>query len=175
MSRTRIALVAAVLFGLAMGGGAFAQSRNALSAILIATIAGAMFGVAFAFLFARRMQTSAGSFDVKMPEGHNFTFQVPAAYRRTPAISVGGVLFFGPGDVVFAPHSVNLPGDRHLVVVPVNATTTVTITAQTLTAFQRLLIPNPSQIVRITTGDETYDFVVPNADDAAEQLRKALW
>ncbi len=178
-SKWRFGAFTGVLFGALFGGVTwFVVPADAVKA---GVMGGALFGVLWPVLFFRKMrdmqrraQKGEGAFATNAPEGFPAELRAAASYKRTAWLAVGGALFVARGRAVFVPHALNLPTDRSPVAVPVSGATTVELVDQPATFLQKLLIPDMPQAVRISTGSESFDFVVASPRKAAEEIRAAL-
>ena len=142
--------------------------------------AGVLFGVLFALLFRwmiRRMTVrafnGAAPFQVSAPGGE-YTHRLPASLRVSDAMAVGGVVFFSPATIAFVPHTRNLARYRHTVLIAIDRQLRVSTVPQALTALRKLTFKSLPPLLRITTGEGEWRFLVPRPHDTAGKLRRIL-
>lgn len=187
LPRARMGLLAALLFGgfAALGfvlifwfGEDAAREmfwKEAVGATLL--VAGA--GFLFPFLLDLRVRRiSVSAFEGRglyaaPPPSDELTHRLLCSLVRTPSIAAGGALYVGPTRVVFVPHSLNLPKDRHLVEIP-REPLGVSLRPAQLTPFQKLLIPNPPEQLVLTSGASSWALVVPTPERVRDALAAVL-
>jgi hypothetical protein len=117
----RMPMAAGLFFGVAMGLFSlfmpvdpakierYGRRGVALIIVLVAGPAfGALYGVAFRRIVRQTMdKVYAGQppFDAQPPNEVTLAYRLPASLRKSRFFAVGGVLYFGPNDVFFVPHS----------------------------------------------------------------------
>lgn len=186
--RTRMGLLMALLFGVLAALGVFLVAwlgeprvrenglKEAVGIVLLVAGAGFLFPYLLDFrvrmIYGRAIE-GEGLYAAAPPPAGDFTHRLLCSLVRSPSIAAGGFLYVGPTRIVFAPHSLNLPKDRHLVEIP-REPLSVSLRPAQLTPFQRLLIPNPPEQLVLTSGDSSWTLVVPTPERVRDALAAVL-
>ena len=145
-------------------------------------IAGAVSGFVFAWIWHGLMLRSSrktldrvfdGDPDVvgSIPEDQDYFLRLPSSLFHTPNVATGGILYFGKDFAVFVPHKKYRSEESTRIELDELA-----IWAQDWEPnwWGRLLVASDNRILQLRSGDRTFEFAVPNADDVVVNLRDSL-
>lgn len=186
----RMPIAEGLIFGIAMGLASFVipgtrHAGDALGRLGIASgvalFGGAAFGLAFPLLMRRKIR---GMLD-KAYRGER-PYLAPAPLElvleyRLPATlwsqsgKVGGVLYFGPSDVVFVPHAgTRVEGITQTMRLGCPATLYPQTRPATLGLWSRLLVVKPPTLVDLGEGEKRRCFLVPAPSSTLPEILSIL-
>lgn len=183
--RERLGLVTGIFFGLFMGIACYFLTPSLIVLgwrVLLSIGAGVFAGIAFGKGFPNRFRKKMSSIidrlhagdtdiDVPPPPEKELQFRLPCSWKRSENFSVGGVLYIGPLGLLFVPHKMNLPRDRSVLEMGPNKSLELSLTAQTLTGFLKMLVPRPTPLLQVSWPEGSAQFIVPAPNQVFELIR----
>ncbi|WP_420126874.1 hypothetical protein [Longimicrobium sp.] len=182
-SRTRTALVMAVLWGVPMTLFTMLDAEDALEAVLLLLV-GVMGALVFGFMWAWTMAFWMGRLQkriyqgdpriVPAPPAGDYDYRLACSYMASPALAVGGHLYLGPAAWTFVPHRKNLKRHRAPLTIAITPGTEVQCVEVRLPALARLLVPGPAYRLQVRTAALIATFVTPEPHTVTARLREYL-
>ena len=147
----------------------------------VSIVAGSIFGFLFSRMLKGRLLQSAsaiyegrGGFAAPPLNDAEALFRLPASLKKSPSFAVGGMLYIQQNQIVFVPHSMNLPTHRAPLEINLSGGFSITLTEQDLTTWQRLLVSHAEPLLRVCTATGRYDFMVPSPSEMCNKLETIL-
>jgi hypothetical protein len=178
----RLRLLAGWGFGVIMGLMLFAGSLTAgvWYALALATIIGAVAGLAFGFIWTGTMRSWARRFMIKVYEGDrsvigapspNAHARLPCGWFRSRNVVIGGILYLGPDGATFVPHQRFQRGVPPVALGRVDAVAAVDWKPNWLT---KLFVVSKPRALELKASGSSYLFNAPEPDRIAQTVTQAL-
>jgi hypothetical protein len=146
--------------------------------VLFGLLLWVMFRLLLATMISRAYAATYRGFAAAPPENGAFTHRLPATLSdKTHGLGkVGGVLYAGPGRLVFSPHTAILHGGRGFVPVPLGADTPLRADSYLPLPqwISYLLGSKPLETLEIGAAGAIQLFQVPEAETVAAKLREVV-
>jgi hypothetical protein len=182
-SRTRTALVMAVLWGVPMTIYTMLDAEDAVEAVLL-LIVGVMGALVFGFMWTWTMAFWMGRLQrriyqgdpriVPAPPAGDYDYRLACSYMASQTFAVGGHLYLGPAAWTFVPHRKNLKRHQAPLTIAITPGTEVECVEVTLPAVGRLLAPGPAYRLQVRTPALTAAFFTPEPHIVTTRLREYL-
>lgn len=186
----RMPFVVGLLFGIAMGFAPFVipGSKQAVHpigrfgmAFGVALFGGTAFGLAAPLLLRRKIRRMLDKayrgeppYVALAPPELAFEYRLPATLWSVSS-KVGGVLYFGPSDVVFVPHTgAGRGGTAQAMHLGSPATLHPQPRPASLGPWARLLVERPPTLVDLGEGEDRRGFLVPSPSSTLTEIRSLL-
>jgi hypothetical protein len=184
--RGRLGAVAGVFFGLVISATFALLERCSPSPCdpgASALVAGTLGGACFGWLFPRTVNAKLRKLTTRVFEGSgryaapaptaDLSHRLPSSLVVSRALAIGGVLYVGPEQLLFVPHSANLPRHRALRLIPRHALT-VGVRPASLAGVQSFFFPNAPERLVLSDGTLSWEFVVPTPTSVCDALQQIL-
>jgi hypothetical protein len=184
----RVALLAGIPFGAVMGlfvllatvgtGGERPFATAGVLALGSGTIIGLVAPISVRSnlrSLVRKTYNGTPPFDTAPPAPAASTHRLPASFRRSRWVTVGGVLYAGRDGIAFVPHARNLPRDRQPIWMRAGEGLRIAaVPHRDLNVMARLLYGAAPPALEIAAPGGRRLFVVPQAEAMAAKLRAVL-